>query len=283
MKNENEKNTRIDKLLKQTLKDDLPNEAEKRMRRQLYRFWEKTDQLEKAPWLSGLLPKTALAVASILMVIVGGYMQATGSRNSLAENLTLLGTSVMVTSQVNNSASMECLAQLPLENGELREYIIQWLSPGLTRVDVKEMDQKITRTMWLQEGEITISNHESQTVEIVRHMQEIPDPFIKPILELFSPNLLSEHLYGEWQFKLIRPHGECEWRTYAIVLPEQKNQMEMTVDMCTYLPVEVENDIVDPTGRSSEGIIRIKVNFQWNTPISPQKMVPQSKEKRQNA
>ena len=108
MKNQkqNKKDQILDRLLTGTLRNDLPPEVESRMESQLLPFQTKLATQRQVPWYQGMLPKAALAVAALLMLVVGGYLQATGPQTQLTENIALVGTSLRVSNQVENSASM---------------------------------------------------------------------------------------------------------------------------------------------------------------------------------
>lgn len=282
MSEKEQENRGVDELLAETFKDDLPPGVERKMKGQLYQFRRKLETPGGA-WAQRVLPKAALAAAALLMVILGGYLQATGARSILTENISLLETSILVSDQVGRSSSMVCSVELKKECGETKEYHIQWISAGLTRVDIHKTGQETAMTIWLSKSKIVIADYERGAVQEVENIDQVPDNFIKPVLVLLSPERLSEDLYGEWRIKGRQQMGECEWKTYAIIPPEQETPLEMTVDLCTYLPLEVQKVIPDPGKRIVGGKMGLKVRFRWNTPIQPQNMVPEAKGIKENA
>jgi len=292
MKKENSGKFEIDDLLKQTLKDDLPLELESRMKKQLTLFREKMEQPQQQrreettgamrrlfqgeglKWMKCVFKKQFLAPASIIMVVLGTVLQISGPRSVLAESISLLKTSVIVSDRVSHAGSMECSMQMPAENGQHLKYFIQWLSPNLTRVQVKKQNQDTIKTMWISEEEITIADHVTNTLRKVERINQIDDPDFKQALGLLSPLDLVERMDGKWRLKQYEQHGDCEWGIFTVAIPEEKTFLELTVDLCTFLPTNFKKFLEDPKKESGEGKILMNVNFKWNTSIPPQLMLP---------
>jgi len=292
MKKENSGDFEIDDLLKQTLKDDLPPELESRMKKQLMLFREIMEQPEQQrrdetngilrrlfhgeglKWMKWMFKKQVLAPASIIMVVLGAVLQITGPRSVLAESISLLKTSVIVSDRVSHAESMECSMQVPAENDQQLKYSIQWLSPNLTRVQVKKQNQDIIKTMWISEEEITIADHATDTQRKVERVNQIDDSDFKQALGLLSPLDLVELMEGKWRLKQYKQHGDCESGTFTVAVPEEKTLLELTVDLCTFLPTNFKKFLEDTKKESGEGKILMDVNFKWNTSIPPQLMLP---------
>jgi len=292
MKKENSRDFEIDDLLKQTLKDDLPPELESRMKKQLKLFREKMEQPQQQrrketngilwrlfhgeglKWMQWMVKKQVLAPASIIMVVLGAVLHITGPSSVLAESISLLKTSVIVSDRVNHARSMECSMQVPAENDQHLKYFIQWLSPNLTRVQVKNQNQDIIKTMWISEEEITIADHTTSILRKVEKVSQIGDPEFQHALGLLSPFDLVERMEGKWRLKQYKQHGDCEWGIFTVAIPEEKTLLEFTVDLCTFLPTNFKKFLKDPKKESGEGKILMNVNFRWNTSIPPQLMVP---------
>ncbi|UCC40238.1 MAG: hypothetical protein JSV96_01935 [Candidatus Aminicenantes bacterium] len=292
MKKEDSDKFEIDDLLKQTLKDDLPPELESRMKKQLILFRKKMEQSEQKhreetngalqrlfhggglKWMRWMLKKQVLAPASIIMVVLGAVLQITGPSSVLAESISLLKTSVIASNRVSHAESMECSIKLLSENKEHFKYLIQWLSPNLTRVQVKKQNQDIIKTMWISEEEITIADHATNTLRKVKNVDQIDDPELQHALGLLSPHGLLEQMEGKWQLKQYKQQGDCESGIFTVAFPEEKTLMELTVDLCTFLPTSFKKFIEDPKEKSREGKILMNVNFRWNTSIPTQLMLP---------
>jgi len=292
MKKENSGKFEIDDLLKQTLKDDLPPELESRMKKQLILFREKMEQpqqqlreetngalrrlfrAEGLKWIKWMFKKQFLAPASIIMVVLGAVLQTTGPSSVLAESISLLKTSVIVSDRVSHAGSMECSMQVPAENEQHLKYSIHWLSPNLTRVQVKKPNQDTIKTMWISEEEITIADHETNIMRKVENVNQIDDQEFRHVLGLLSPLDLVERMEGKWRLKHYKQHGDCEWGTFTVAIPEEKTLLELTVDLCTFLPTNFKKFLADPKKESRDGKILMNVNFKWNTSIPTQLMLP---------
>jgi hypothetical protein len=82
----------LDGLLKRALADDLPADVEASMRERIALIRAGTMRVGR-PGAAGrawLLPRSAWAVLSILMLIAGFLLQGLGSRNLLAERIALV-------------------------------------------------------------------------------------------------------------------------------------------------------------------------------------------------
>ena len=89
----------LDLLLKQTLKDDLPPEAEVRMNRHflnLKRSLENHEDLAERDngwiWVHGVFRKEILAFAAAVMLILGAVMHLGGYQSALAHSISRLQT-----------------------------------------------------------------------------------------------------------------------------------------------------------------------------------------------
>ena len=177
-KGENQQDQAIDRLLSGILKDDLPPEVESRMQGQIHQFKDRLAIKQAQAWYQGILPKAALAVGALLMVVVGGFLQANGPQNLLTENISLVGTSLNVSNKVGSSTSMLSSVVLKRENGETREYVVRWLSSGLTRVDVLTAEHETSETIWIKKTGITVADYIKETVQEFDRLEQLADPFI---------------------------------------------------------------------------------------------------------
>lgn len=300
MKKENSNDLGINNLIKKTLKDDLPLDVESSMKKQLTLFRKKMEQSapqhrmeigkafgrlfqgEGPPWIQWMFKKSILASVSIIMVALGGFLQISGSHSALAESISLLETSVLVSDQVSRIGSMECSMQVSTKNDTSLIYSIQWLSPNLARVDVKKPDKTIIKTMWLKDEEITIADNIKNTLRKGNNFDEINDPQFQPVIGFLSPLDLVERMYGRWQLKQYKQHGDCEWGTFFITIPEEKALLEITVDLCTYLPINIKKFLPNSTIESGKEEILMNVHFNWNIPIPPQLLLPKSMKESHN-
>ena len=296
--NRKAKDTRIDHLLQQTFTDDLPPDAKNAMKRQLDRFRTKMDQaqtdrtraesrpslgisyLKGIRWIHFLLKKEVFVVVSLLMIVLGGFIQSSGSSNKLTENLSVLGTSVVVSSQMSRSQSMECSIQMTRENEKPLKYSIQWLSPNLSKIQVEESDNTPLKTIWLSEEDIVIVDHVADTLHKERHLAQFSDPMLQSIVGFLAPKELVERMYGEWQLIQYQKE-ECGLGLFMVALPDERAILEVTVDLCTYLPVTIKKIL--PAEERGEETLVFDVRYTWNIPLSPELLSPQPIKESQNA
>ncbi len=290
----------MDDLLKRVLKDDLPQEAESRMKKRFIQFREKIEQYERKPrmkigmvgrrlfrqetwrWAHWMLKKEILAFSSIIMIALGGFMHLSGHRSALAESFSMLKTSVSVLEQVRRAASMECTVQVPEQNGKSLAYSIQWISPNMTRVDARRADE-ITKTLWMLGERFVIADHFKNTLYKAGSFAQIKDPVFQPVIGFFSPEELAERIYSSWQAVQYKQQAERGWGTFTLTNHEEKALLEMTIDLNTYLPVKISKFLHDSLKAGEERKLALEVHFTWNQPILPKIMVPEITKKSQGS
>jgi hypothetical protein len=298
----NDRNTTevsIDTLLRQALEDDLPPDAEIVMKKQLERFRGKMEQAETRGTRVGsktfpgifhlkdvrvvnfLFKKEVLVVVSLLMVVLGTFIHSSGSSNKFSENLSVLGTSVVVPSQMSRSQSMECSIRLYGENEKPLEYSIQWISPNLSKIQVTDFDTGALKTFWLSEEDIVINDHVSGTIRRERRPAQLSDPLIRPIIGYLAPAELAQQMYGEWKLEQYEQQVECGRGVFMVALPEESSMLEVTIDLCSYLPITIKKILV--SDKSGEGHLTMTVRYTWNIQISPEQLSPKPIEDSQKA
>lgn len=282
MKKQKKAEYHVDYLLKQTLTDDLPAEVEKGMHCQLQRFREKTaKQRQYRPDIIGFLMKlfdmgdlrlklgqqliksAALTFASIVVVMLlaaAFFVPVSGSQNDLAESFSTLTTSIYVSREMSRISAMECSVQAVTEKGEQLNYAIRWTPPGRTRVDIITRDNTIVKTLWIKNRRVTIADTVNNSVHHVKGIEHIDDPQFRPVKDFISPGALMNGLTGKWRARAYRRLKECDRGTYAVFEPGEKMAAEITVDMCTFLPIEMKK--YHPT-------TGVSIRFIWETPAIP--------------
>ena len=292
MKKEKSYNHEMDALLKEVLKDDLPPEAESRMKRRFIQFREKIEQQKRKPrmktdmvgkrllrqetwrWAQWMFKKEILAFSSIIMIALGGFMHLSGHRSALAESFSRLRTSVSVWEQVRHVASMECTVQVPAQNGKTLAFSIQWISPNMTRVDAWSADE-ITKTLWMLDEHITVVDHLKNMLHKAESFVQIKDPVFQPVMGFLSPEELAESIYRRWQPVQYEQQVERGWGTFILTNHEEKTLLEMTIDLNTYLPVKISKFLQVSIKTGEERKLALEVHFTWNQPLSLKLMVPE--------
>ena len=299
MKKENRHEAEIDDLLKQVLKDDLPPEPESRMKRQFIQFRESVEKsdlrqrmdirviwrhfLRLPVWqgLQWMFRKEVLALSSLIMLALGGFMHLSGHRSALAESVLLLRTSVLVSDQIRQATSMECRVEVPAEEGRSLAYFIQWLSPDMTRVDVQK-NGEIHNTLWISDKGITVADHVRSTLSKIESVEQIKDHLFQTVMGFLSPNELAERMYMSWQPKQYEEQDERDLGTFTFAVPEEKTLLEMVVDLNTYLPQGTKKYYGRLKENGKERKLMMQVQFIWNRPVSPQFMIPEIQKRSQD-
>ncbi len=285
----------VDRLLRETLRDDLPVEVERRMKARSDRcrkeiedehpeksasrtFRPNSIRLPVFRWL----PQSGLAAAGIFLIILGGLLQEGGSSHVLAKNISLIRTWVLVKDQVALSESMTCRIERIQEGEKKAGYVIKWLPPDHTRIDLIDARGKTVRTIWMIQGDFTVIDHATGEVASAVDLERVADPYLSAAAGFIHPARLAERLYEEWLETTREIRGDCEQRTYRLHPPGNAEEaVEMTVNMCDWLPVSVSLAVPsDPSGahRAAELLLR----FEWNTPVSPEEMLPAVLHRRSN-
>ena len=265
----------IDILLKQTLKDDLPTDVEMHMNIRLSRFREKVEkQKQHRPGIYGfftafsdlcklkvgpqLVKSPALAFASIVLIILltaALFIPVDHSQNSPSEALSTLTTAIYVSQQISRINSMECTAEATTRKGEHLDYSIRW-TPHRTRVHIIRQDKTIAKTLWITDRDVTIANTANGTVRHVKDIEHIDDPQFYPIKEFISPAALKARLTGKWHPREYERQKECDQGVFAVANPGEKVNTEVTVDMCTFLPILMKKTEIG-----------VNIRFIWKPPF----------------
>lgn len=292
MKKENERDPRIDELLKKTLKDDLPPEVESAMKRQLNLFQKKMEEYEprgkmgivrifkrlfeingfrQVQWI---FKKGVPVFVSILMMVLGSIMQMTGSQSVLAESISALSVAASVSQELDQIESMECSGEVFAEKDKPLQYSIQWLSSNKTRVLIEKGDKIPAKTIWFTDEEIIVADHEKNRLRRIKHVEQIEEPLFQHLRSFLSPSNLVEQMEGKWRLKHSTQQGDCERWIFTVTIPEEEILLEISIDLCTYLPVDIKKFLRDSAKENRKGKILMNAHFKWNTPIPAQIMLP---------
>lgn len=270
MKKQNDCQHPIDHLLKQTLKDDLPPEVENRLYIHLRRFQAQTGGAGgNLKWGLGpqLIKSAALVFAFVVFVILlvtAGFVPLTDSRNVLAESLSTYTTSINVTEQISRCNSMDCTLETLTGKGDHLNYSIKW-TPDRTLVQVIKPDNSIVKTLEMINARVTIIDHSNNSLRYVNNLEQVNDPLFQPVMDFISPTHLQERMKMKWKPGIYMQRGECDEETFTVLNSQEKADMEILVDMCTFLPIKMTSHRPFPTLPGEEGEIVIKIHFTWET------------------
>jgi len=280
----------VDGLLKNALDDNLPAEAERRMQRRLAEFRERIERPGQEPDTSAarfwrklfgpgyrpavvrwIFNKQSLAFLSIFMLAVGGFLQATGHRSALAESLTGLRTSVTVADSLRQSGFMECRVQMAAKEGVPSDYVIRWVQPGMTRVDVQRAGE-VRATLWITNGDVAVIDHLKNMSQKFASLEQLKDSVFQPVLAFLSPAVLAENMDQRWQLERFEQETGSHQGTFTFTNHEKGSVIKMTVDLDTFLPVQISRSRLGAgKGGPAEEVMRL--DFTWNQPESTQSLI----------
>jgi hypothetical protein len=161
---------------------------------------------------------------------------------------------------------------MPRENQESLQYSIQWLSPNLSKVRIRDSESTLLKTVWISEEEITIADHVNDKAYKGRSPVQVDDPMIQPIAGYLTPTELVEQMYGQWKFQKTEQTGECDQGISTFSLTNERAQLEVKIDLCTFLPVSIEKMLSDEGQAEKKPIM--SVQCKWNISISPEDLLP---------
>jgi hypothetical protein len=280
----------MDKLLRQTMKDDLTPEVENRLNLQLRQFREKT-QKQKRPQLNfygflknffairnlerklgrQLIKSAALTFASVVFIILlvaAIFVPISGSPGVMAESFSTLTTSLYVYQQISRVNAMQCSVEAVTKKGERLSYSLKW-TPDQTRVHIIKPGKNIVKTLLVKNDYVTIIDKTNNTVRHGKGLKYMDDPQFQPIIDYLSPTNFRESLQEKWGPKSYRQQGDCDEGTFSVVNPGEKVDREVTVDMCTYLPTRMIKYRPIPTQPGKKGEVVMNIHFTWETPFIP--------------
>ena len=251
----------LDNLLKQTLKDDLPPEAEARMKQHFLNLKRNLDQLEEPAeqdtrwqWVRRAFPKEVLAFASAIMLILVSVIYLSGDQSALANSISRLKVIIDISARLNRTTSMDCSVLKSGAGGENSYYRIRWGASDITRVD-RESNDGVQQTLWISNTAVP------------------PDPVWQPAMEFLTPTILARHVegpYGLMQAGLRDAAGPDE---FLLVGRENQQAIEIAIDKRTYLPKTLRKYLPDSgTGEARNCVLEVR--FLWNRAIPEELLIP---------
>ena len=269
----------LDSFLKQTLKDDMPPDAEARMYRR-FRALENDLTLRAARaesrrglWGRGIFRKEIMAFASAVLLIAGGVLHLGGNQSALAHSLAGIKAVVTVSSVLLRAASMDCVIVNRDPGQAPSSYRVRWGASGVTRVDMQSVNG-LERTLWIRDETGPKALYEGISMRPAATPVTPADPVWKPALEFLTPAALAEHM--EARYGLVQAGHRDETGRNEVLLVGRDNQqvIEIAVDVTTYLPITLKKYRQNPGGAGAEQTCVEEILFQWNQPIPAELLTP---------
>lgn len=277
MKKDPKNQAKLDDLIRQTLKDDLPAETEMRMQAQLDAMREKMllsqrqhlTKTDKTPAFRRPFRHEVLAWSAFIMVILGSFLYINGSQSVLTGNISALGTSVSVLDRVNRSQSMDSSLRWVSPSGISLTYRIQWRAPDITRIQIYNPAPMLLKTLWITPDNITITNDQTNQQNRIGSINQITDQDFLAVMNYISPQILAEQINGTWRLKQYQYRQDCEQGEFRIASLEEDYPLHLTVDLCTYLPTRIQKVLPVSREISPQGEPIMDIRLKWNTLVFP--------------
>jgi hypothetical protein len=273
MKNRERTDLDLDKLLKRTLKDDLPPLTEARLKQQLALFRRRVEERsrEESRLLLGsrgipvVFARAALAAAGVLLIALGFSIRNVGRHNILVASFTTYQKEAAVFAGISDARYLKCQVRVSGGAEPSREFLIEWLSPRETRVRILEPGREMTKTVLLPSAEKSVLEEIASTSQGTGEKGESLDAQFCPVEDLLSSTRLTGLLEGFWQLESSGRRGNCDWESFSVVVGRAAPRSKIVVDSCTGLPTRLEH--VTGSGENLEAV------FNWNTensgPLNP--------------
>jgi hypothetical protein len=206
----------VDRLLRETLSDDLPLPEEMRLRSSLRRAWA-------AARVSGMrgegrpivfrpaasMAQAALGAAAGLLLALSLALHLALPPRLVAASLSLQNASLRVASQMRRAVAMTCVLETTDDKGRPRRYHISWRIPDEVLVRVEDSS-----------GE------------------EPGDPRSRAVSEFLSPEQIERLLAGRWH---ALEDGGAEAGRATFDVARARQHVRVTIDRSTDLPLRLES------------------------------------------
>jgi hypothetical protein len=209
----------VDRLLREALADDLPEELQAELRREARMAWRRAASESRRPrWWDRLrvpvgwrplLPQPALVAAALAMLAAGAVMQAAPAPPGVVGPLRSLQVSALASRALARAWAMECTVAIADGRGPVRTYRVDWTAPGAVRVRFDGTEGPVERAFSLPEAPSSVL---TRTKDAGRDVP--PDADLEPVWAYLSPRALGDRLGS--------PH------------------LAVTIDPATHLPVRLE-------------------------------------------
>jgi hypothetical protein len=273
MKNHEKTNPDLDKLLKQTLKDDLPPQTETRLKQQLTRFRRQVEErkrkeirpLPRSRRFPVVFTRAALAAAGVGLIVLGFAIGRMSRQNIMVASFTTYQKEAAVFAGISDARHLKCRVRVSGGAEPSREFLIEWLSPRETRVRILEPEKEMTKTVRLPAAESSVLEEIASASQGTGGRGETLDAELRPVEDLLSSARLTGLLDGAWQLVSSGRGDNCDWESFSVVVGGTAPRSKIVVDSCTGLPTRLEH--VTVSGENLEAV------FNWNAensgPLNP--------------
>jgi hypothetical protein len=168
---------------------------------------------------------------------------------------------------------MDCVVLKEGEGNGQSQYRVRWNASGVSRVDMNSTGGA-KQTLWVSNGIFSVAEHAGETVRSTK-ITTIP-PEWQPPMELLTPKILAQHIeeqYGLMQAVRLNGPGPDK---FLLVGQEGHQVIEIAIDTKTCFPTTLKEYLPDSTRTGGRRDALEEARFQWNEPINPGLLVPES-------
>ena len=249
----------VDRLLREVLADDLPEELHGDLRREARMAWRRAaSEPRRARWLGWrglpagwrpLLPQTALVAAALAMLAAGAVMQAAPAPPEVVASFQGRQAWARVAQALRRATAMECAVELPDERGRHLTYRVDWRATGETRVVLDGPAGPSEWTLRLSgDGSSVLTRVEASRVATPL------DPVLLPVQAYLSPASLAGRLDAPWRPAPAGKDASPGTETFFVSPGSGPPRMFVGVDIATHLPLRL--DATDRDGRTQAAVCR---------------------------
>ena len=270
----------VDRLLREALVDDLPSDAEGRLRGALRPSWRTARaaaSADRGPAQGRGAPlrwtpqRALLAAAALVALVVGGVVHLEAGAGPLAESLLEKQTAARVASQLERVSAMSCRLETQDARGRVQRFAIEWRDTGETRVRIEGPEFSQHRTLHLPREAASLL-----ALAQARPPRERPragGPDLLPAETHLSPERLVSLLAGRWERVEGPADGRSSEATFSVSTATWPDAVQVVIDTETDLPVSVERDLRVSESPGPTPVPWTRAGFVWTLGPTPPRLL----------
>jgi hypothetical protein len=267
----------VDELLKQALRDDLPEDVERRLGVQIERFvaerrargraarpgalWQRLRRFAEGP---ALLPsrRLALALSSVLLVVAGFVLQSARGDDVFASSLTRASIANLLSREIRHAADVDLTVSVLGQGDRTRTWRIRWIGPTRSRADCGNgVDGPLSLEISV-DGAALVEAERPPSQPAARP-EELFRATLGPALPLISASVLADRIYRDWvlvESGVLHEEGRvrCLFRDGA-----QGAEYEVVVEARTFRPRIVRRFRLGRAGMPQSRVLEVDAELTW--------------------
>jgi hypothetical protein len=267
----------IDELLRQTLRDDLPEELERRLGAQIGRFvterrerrpggrllvlwqWVRSSAEGPALWPSRRL---ALALSSVLLVAAGFVLQSARGDDVFASSLTRASMANLLSREIRHAAGVDLEVSVLGQADRTRSWRIRWIGPTRSRADAGNGVEGPLSLEISADGAALVDTARPPSERAARS-EQLLRATLGPALPLISASTLADRIYREWVLVESSAMPE-EGRVRCLFRDEAEGaEYEVVVEVRTFRPRVVRRFSLGPPGKARSRVLEVDAELTW--------------------